>query len=202
MVNSYIHLFQQHGIIKDGHFKLTSGRHGGRYINKDRIWSNFEVYDTIIAELTEIVQRIQCKVGPVQFITGPAAAGAILASPVARETRRPFVYPEKKDGRMIFRRGFDGFICGKKGVIIEDIITTGSSTMDTVRAVEENGGQAAGVACIWNRIGEDVMQQLGRSDISFQGVINQRLPNYDPGSCPMCDKGEPLIDPKTGEILS
>ncbi|MCK4308335.1 hypothetical protein KAW50_08930 [candidate division WOR-3 bacterium] len=197
-------LFEKHGVIKTGHFKLTSGKHSAQYINKDAIYSNPMLFDIV-------VQRMRGKINVykdmIDVVTGPAIAGAILAAPVSLLLNKIFVYPEKADDKplagnpgkgtkMVFRRGYDKILKGKRVWIVEDIITTGGSVEKTIRAVEECGGKITGVSVIWNRC-RNPLRELWRMDsVLLLSLINEFVPSYWPEECPNCRAGELLQDPK------
>ncbi len=188
--------FKKTNIIKDGHFKLTSGRHSGVYNDKDALYSSQYFYETV-CQLTDrlIPERYD-------FITGPAVAGAVLASAVCHdinahslETCR-FVYPEKIAGEMKFRRGYDKLLDGKNVLIVEDVITTGGSIVKTIESIEYNGGVVVEIIAIWNR------SDWRHEDIPTISLFNEPAISWTPEHCPLCQNGIPLIDPKTGlEII-
>jgi orotate phosphoribosyltransferase len=176
-------LFEEHGIVKKGHFLLTSGNHSDTYINKDLIFTN---HDIMIRTIGEFVSICRDKYNEIGVITGPVIAGAILAARFAPIVQLPFVYPEKIDGRMEFRRGFDKFIKNKNVFIVEDIVTTGGSILQTKDAIIRCGGNVVGAACIWNRA----------CFPDVEAIIDEVVVAYHPDNCPLCKKGIPLQDPK------
>jgi len=181
-------LLEEHGIIKTGHFKLTSGRHSNQYINKDAIYSNPYLFDLII---TKMAQELDSYLEIFDIITGPAIAGAILAAPISIQFfNKIFVYPEKIDDKMVFRRGYDKILKNRKVWIVEDIITTGGSIKKTISAIEKCGGKVVGISAIWDR---------GRRYIdghTILSLINEFVPSYAPEECPDCKRGKPLQNPK------
>lgn len=185
-------LLIQNKIIKEGHFKLTSGLHSNIYINKDMIYTNSVLFNKIILSFKTILLSNILHINEKYIFTGPAIAGAILASHIAREmfSYSPFIYPEKIDNRMVFRRGYDKIIEGKAVIIIEDIITTGGSVQKVVNAIKYNGGDVALCACIWNRTGWQ------HDDFPVQSLIDEKIESWEPGKCPICKEGIELTDPK------
>jgi len=177
--------FRKRGVILEGHFKLTSGRHSNKYVNKDAAFSDSLLFGEIYHQLINASFDFTCDV-----MTGPAIAGAVLAAPIALFTRKTFVYPEKINGEMVFRRGYDKVIEGQKVLIIEDIITTGSSVIKTIKAIEECGGFPAGVVAIWNRSGwtSEVCPTMS--------LIEESVESWTPEECPLCYHDVPLQDPK------
>lgn len=196
-----IKMFEEKGVIKRGHFKLTSGKHSDLYINKDWIMYHPNLFKMVVFEFMGMIVRLlpECEV-----VTGPAIAGAVMAAPVALLSTRHFVYPEKVDDspvagnpykwwKMVFRRGYGKGIQGKKVLVIEDIITTGGSVFKTIDAIKENGGDPIGVFCIWNRRAD-----WDYPDIKVFSLINKKVDAWwsQDGECPLCNQNIELQDPK------
>lgn len=175
------------GVILEGHFKLTSGRHSASYINKDSIYCKPNLFRSVFMQFVMSIKKYQDKI---DIITGPAIAGAILALPVAMNLEKIFIYPEKYEGTMILRRGYDKIVKNKNVWIIEDIITTGRSVENTIDAITFNDGNVLGVSCIWNRA--DYSPSIGE----FLPLINEQVFSYLPKDCPQCKENIPLQDPK------
>ena len=203
-------------VIKEGHFKLTSGRHSRVYINKDDIYSNESLFRTVV---NMMCTAIVLDYGYFDIITGPAIAGAVLAAPISLNLGKPFVYPEKKmelsresymchgephfynnivSTGMEFRRGYDKKLKGKRVVIVEDIITTGKSVNQTIDAIKECGGTVDKIFAIWNRTGAFFSPPTDGDVIS---LINEYVESWDEKECELCKEGIPLTDPKTGEVI-
>jgi orotate phosphoribosyltransferase len=196
-------LFEKYGAIKNGHFKLTSGKHSNQYINKDAIYSNPILFNRVVMKM---VQGLSLYLGTFDIITGPAIAGAVLAAPISLQLfDKIFVYPEKdvkiersNDPNFIFneteimkfRRGYDKISKDKRVWIIEDIITTGKSVEQTIDAVEKCGGGVVGISVIWNRGLYEI------EGIPLLPLINENVVSYWPDRCPSCKAGESLQDPK------
>lgn len=184
-----IKLYKDTNVILTGHFLLRSKRHSDTYINKDAIFSHPRTFHkTARAIYYEILKT--CRVDGNVVVTGPALAGAILAAPISLYLDVTFVYPEKIDNKMVFRRGYDQKIPGKNIILIEDIITTGGSVQLTIDEVLRLGGIPSGVFAIWNRTGWQP------KECSVTSLINQPVESWSPKECPLCQKKMPLQDPK------
>ncbi len=204
-------LLKRHNVIKEGHFKLTSGRHSHSYINKDAIYCNPKLFRrTYIATGISIEEFDTNILDNIDIITGPAIAGAILALPLADLYGKIFVYPEKVSiwvdslGNIVedvedairtsfimqFRRGYDNVIKNKRVWITEDIITTGGSVEKTIKAIEDCGGEVLGTSVIWNR--GDYKPSKGL----FLPLINETIYSHLPENCPECADNIKLTDPK------
>jgi orotate phosphoribosyltransferase len=188
-------IFERENVIKRGHFLLASKRHSDVYINKNMITTTAELFNIVVI-------RLMCRViefAPYKIVTGPATAGAILASAVAIRENKGLVYPEKvqvnNQTTMKFQRGYDKVIEGKSILLIEDIITTGNSVQQTINAIEECNGNIVGILAIWNRSGWEPEKYEIRS------LINDHVMSWDKNECPLCKNNINLTDPKTGETL-
>lgn len=200
-------ILESHGIVKRGHFKLTSGRHSSLYINKDIIFCNPSLYRTVCIEMWLATKAHRSLI---DIVTGPAIAGAIFARSIASLLGdKIFVYPEKHrrpnlnivnwdalnlrhyhPETMTFRQGYGEVIKGRKVWIVEDIITTGGSVDQTIEAVKDCGGDVLGVSAIWNRGGYKPKGGV------FLPLIDQIVMSYLPGDCPQCAGNIPLQNPK------
>ena len=181
-------LLKAHDIIKEGHFKLTSGRHSNSYINKDAIYCNPFLYRKVYTEMWQMIKKYE---NNIDLVTGPAIAGAILAQPLASLLGdKIFVYPEKIDDKMVFRRGYDKIIKNKRVWITEDIITTGGSVEKTIQAINNCDGEVLGTSVIWNR--GDYKPSKGL----FLPMINEAVYSHLPENCPECANNIKLTDPK------
>lgn len=185
-------LLKEEKVIKEGHFFLTSGRHSDLYINKDSIFCIPELFRIIVYETKKSIEEYLNKI---DIITGPAIAGSILAGVLSLGIfgcNKIFVYPEKHEGTMIFRRGYDKIVKGKNVWITEDIITTGRSVENTIDAVTFNGGNVIGVSCIWNK--GNYLPSTG----VLISLIYEEVKSYLPVDCPQCKERIKLQDPKGG----
>lgn len=189
MEETLIKWFKKYEVIKEGHFILTSGKHSDKYINKDKVWQ----YPTISRIIINLL-KVETSHFWFDVITGPALAGAVWAAPVSHLLKYPFVYPDKQfSGRMLFRRGFDRYIENKRVLIIEDIVTTGSSIRKTVDSINRCNGKLAGIVSIWNRSGWRPKDH----QIKIRSLINQPVDSWYESECPLCKSGNiPLTDPK------
>jgi orotate phosphoribosyltransferase len=185
-------LFGKIGVLKNNHFKLTKGNHSKFYVYKDDIIKNGLAYRTVVDNLCTLILNKSS----FDFITSPAVAGIVWGAAVSNSLSKPFVYPEKIDSKMEFRRNFPSFINGKRCIIIEDIITSGGSVNDTRDAVYKYGGSVEEIISIWNRTGFEI------EDCVNSTLINERIDSYSPSDCPMCKDKIPLIDPKTFNVIS
>ncbi len=181
------HLERLGAIITDSHFVYTSGEHGSAYINKDAAY----VWPQVIREICDAMADPFLS-DDVETVVGPAIGGVILATRVAESislrTNKPVasVFAEEHDqfpGR-VFKRGYDAHVTGKRVLVVEDILNTGGSVRDVVRAVWRAGGTVVGVSAICNRGGVTL------ADIDnppkLVSLVNVSMARYPEDDCPLC----------------
>src|SRR5687767_1733562 len=135
------------GLITDSHLVYTSGKHGEVYLNKDAIYPHTEEASNVGKLFAEKYKDME-----VDTVVGPALGGIILSQWTAYHLSQLQgkevygVYTEKgPDKTMIFTRGYDKLVAGKKVLVIEDITNTGGSVRKVVDVVKESGGEVVGV---------------------------------------------------------
>ncbi|AER66824.1 orotate phosphoribosyltransferase [Thermovirga lienii DSM 17291] len=179
-------LMKESGALLEGHFLLSSGLHSPYYLQCAlflRFPKNAEIAGKLLAE--KIV-----KLGKPDFVVSPALGGLIIGHEVARALDVPFLFCEREGGIMKMRRFTPP--SGGKYVVVEDVITTGKSTLETIEAVNaKTSADLLGVACIVDR-SSGKLQSLP-SPISLWQVD---FPVYSPEDCPLCkDSSLPLVKP-------
>ena len=102
------------------------------------------------------------------------------------------MFAERQDGELTLRRGF---VLGERDrvLVIEDVLTTGGSTRETIQVARAAGAQVVGAASIVDRSGGS-----GRADdfgVPFAALLEIALPTYEPDECPLCAQGMPVVKP-------
>jgi orotate phosphoribosyltransferase len=185
-------------ILHDGHFVYTSGRHGRDYINKDALYPHTEATRQLTRALAE-----QCRAFDVDVVVGPALGGIILsqwaAYHLSQLSQREVlgVYCEKDaDGKQVFRRGYAELVRSKRVLIVEDIVTTGQSVMQTAEVVRAAGGTVSAIIALINRDPRNVTsEKLGAPFLSLACV---QFSSWSASECPLCAAGIP-IDTRVGK---
>ena len=175
-------LLEETGALLTGHFKLSSGLHSPNYVQCARLLEHPRHAKAIGADLAS-------RITGAQKIVAPALGGVIIGYTVADALGVPFVFTERKDGAMTLRRGFT-IGDGESVVIVEDVVTTGKSTRETVDVVTQQGGRVAGFASILNRSG-----RANPFDAPYEALLALDLDTFSEGECPLCSKGVPLDAP-------
>lgn len=162
-------------VLQEGHFLLTSGRHTNKYIHCARILE----YPEFTSELSSIIFKA-FKDDKIDVVIGPAIGGVIFAYEVARQLGVKNLFAERKNGRMVLRRGFS-IPKGARVLIAEDIITTGESIREVMDIIEEQGAELVGVAVLIDR-------SNGKTDFGckLQAAYTTEVVSYEPDECPIC----------------
>lgn len=177
-------LLRESGALLHSHFRLTSGLHSPDYVQCARLLEHPRNARAIGSALAEHIRPL----GP-QRIVSPALGGVIVGYAVAEVLDVPFVFTERKDGRMTLRRGFS-IQRGEAVVIVEDVVTTGVSTLETAAVVREAGGRVVGFASILNRSGRE-----NPFDAPYAALLSMKLETYSETNCPLCAAGVPIDAP-------
>jgi len=169
-------------IEKKGHFLLSSGMHSDSYYEKFRILEE----PSLLSEVVDKVKDTLASFSPT-VIVGPTFGGAILAYEIARTLGTKAYYAEKEKGKRTLRRGFT-FKKEDRVIVVDDILTTGSSLKETIKAVEEKGG---------NVVASFVMVKRGEIEIEVPLIFIWKGKGslWLASECPLCKKGIPLEKP-------
>jgi orotate phosphoribosyltransferase len=181
------------GALMDGHFLLTSGRHGDRFMLLAKLLAEPARAWPWIRDLAQFAEKLHP-----DRVVGPAMGGVILAWAVASEmpSRPRAAFAEKSEiaggGKaMVIRRGLAPSP-GERVLVVEDAMTTGGSVMLTAQAVEEAGAQVVGVATLVDRRPENF-----NIPYPTYGVLRMLTAAWTPEDCPLCVEKVPLVSPKS-----
>jgi orotate phosphoribosyltransferase len=114
--------------------------------------------------------------------------GIIIGHEVARALGVRAIFAERVEGKLALRRGF-ALRPGERVLIVEDVLTTGLSTRETMEVARAAGAEVAGAAAIINR------SHAHGLDVPFAALADYALPTYQPQACPMCAAGTPVVKP-------
>ena len=180
-------LFASAGALLDGHFLLKSGRHGGRYLEKFLVLQHPRYG-------VEICRRFAEALGPYSptLIVGPTTGGVLLSFETARQLggsmRAAFAEPVAPGGRAL-RRGW-AVAADERVALVDDILTTGASLVETVDAVRAAGVEPVAAAVIVDRSTAPV--ELG---FPLHALSRIEIPSWEADACPLCGDGVPLRKP-------
>lgn len=155
-MNKTIELLKKSEALLGGHFLLSSGRHSNKYVQCAKLIQHPK-YCQEVAEI--IAEKIKEAGIEVDLCVGPAMGGIIISYEVARALGTEAIFTERVDNQMCLRRGFH-IEEGTKVIIVEDVITTGKSSFESVKVIEDMGGEVVALTSIVNRSGKDEINSL------------------------------------------
>ena len=179
-----LEIFRRHHALLEGHFVLSSGLHSDRYIQCALVLQHPEAAEQLGRELAAQLGHLRAT-----LVVAPALGGILVAHEVARALGVRALFTERQDGRMTLRRGF-ALAPGEPALVVEDVITTGGSTLETIHAVEEAGGKVVGAGSLVDRSGGGA--ELG---VPRAALLTLTVRNYQPAECPLCKAGLPAVKP-------
>lgn len=179
------------GALLEGHFVLTSGLHSKHYIEKFRIMENPKLTDELCRTIADNFKNEK-----VTTVIGPMTGGIILAHIVAKYLGVKGIFTERINGKMILRRGFS-LNQNNNILIVEDIITTGSSVTEVIEIVLKSGAKIAGISCLVDRSGNKFADRLINDyNISnYKPLFKLEIETFVPEICPLCKQGLDITKP-------
>ncbi|MGI8917086.1 MAG: orotate phosphoribosyltransferase [Pyrinomonadaceae bacterium] len=179
-----IERFKTTGALLEGHFVLTSGLHSTNYLQCALLLQHPREAEAFARALAE-----HFKDDNIQLVAAPAIGGIVIGHEVARQLGARFIWTERVDGEMTLRRGFS-VMPEERTLVVEDVITTGGSTRETVQTLTGAGANVIGAASLIDR-------SSGRADVGVKRVALATLdvPAVEPASCELCRQGIPAIKP-------
>jgi orotate phosphoribosyltransferase len=170
------------GALLEGHFKLSSGRHSDRFVQKFRILEDPALLEPVAAALVEQLRRYEPTV-----VVSAAVGGIVLGYEVARQLGTKAIFVEKEHGVATLRRGFR-LAAGDRALVVEDVITTGLSVREVIDVVRAAGATVAAVGIIVRREPVD----LGVPTVA---LLDLPVESFEAAACPFCARGVPLEEP-------
>jgi len=181
-------ILQKSGALLKGHFLLTSGLHSPVY------WEKFHVlqYPSFTEQLCRMIAD-HFRHEKVQVVAGPTTGGIILAFEVARQLGVRGIFAEKEGEERSFRRGFN-IEAGERVLIVDDILTTGSSVREVIDAVQKLKGNIIGIGVLVDR-----SEQALEFGYPLFCCHRAATVTYQPEECPLCAAKVPLVKPGSSQ---
>ena len=177
-------IFRKRNAILEGHFKLSSGLHSGKYIQCAKVLEHPDSAEVLCNTLAE-----RFKDDDISVVIGPAMGGIVVAYELARQLGVRNIFSERNaDNEMIFKRGFE-ILEGENCIICEDVVTTGKSTKEVIELVKKYGGNLVACASLVDRT-TDI--DLG---VRFESLLPVEVETFKPEVCPLCKDGKELVQP-------
>jgi orotate phosphoribosyltransferase len=186
-----LQLFRRSGALLEGHFRLTSGLHSPGYLQSALVLQ----HPRDAQALAEAIAPAVAALAPTAVLS-PALGGIVIGHEVARALGVRALFAERQDGRLTLRRGFT-LDASDRVLVVEDVVTTGGSTRETIEVATAAGATVVGAAAIVDR-------NAARGDLGvpFHALLRISLPTYDPSTCPLCAEGVPVVKPGSREVRS
>ena len=171
-------MLEESGALRRGPFLLSSGLHSSAYVQCALLLEDPVRARRVGSDLAELLRQFHP-----DSVLAPALGGVIVGHEVAAALGVPFRFTERKGEEMGLRRGFT-LRQGERVVVIEDVVTTGRSTLETAALATARGARVVAIGAIIDRTaGRDPF------DVPFKSLLNLDLPSYGPNECPACRTG-------------
>ena len=182
--DTILNIFRRAGALLEGHFRLSSGLHSSGYLQCALVLQHPREAEALGAAIAGRVGAIGAEV-----VLSPALGGIVIGQEVGRALGVRAIFAERQDGVLTLRRGF-ALRPGERVLVVEDVVTTGGSTRETIEVARAAGATVVAAAAIIDRSGGN--QGL---DVPFYALAPMSVPAYQPDSCPLCAQGIPITKP-------
>jgi len=192
-------IYKDANALLEGHFLLSSGNHSQFYLQSAKVLEDPKVAGVLADELAKQIKAAGIHI---DTVCSPALGGILAGYELARALGVRFIFTERVNGEMTLRRGFE-VKKGEKLLICEDIITTGGSAVEAMKAVEALGGEVVAFGALANRgfcerVGGAAKRKPEAklpSDKPFFALTDFDFEMYSPDNCPLCKNGSVAVKP-------
>jgi orotate phosphoribosyltransferase len=188
---SVLELFRRSKALLEGHFRLSSGLHSPGYLQCALVLQYPREAEALGEALGALVRDLR-----VDTVLSPALGGIVIGQEVARAIGARALFAEREEGALKLRRGFT-IAPGERVLVVEDVVTTGGSTRETMEVARGAGAEVLAASAIIDRSG-------GRADLGVPlfALAGLALPTYKPEECPLCASGVPVVKPGSRTVVS
>jgi orotate phosphoribosyltransferase len=175
----FVKLLEEVGAVRRGHFELSSGRHSGTYVQCALVLQHPKYAEQLGRALAAEFHDLK-----VSCVASPALGGVVIGQEVARSIGCRAIFVERDaTGRLALRRGFE-VKPGENVLVVEDVWTTGASTYETIRVIEEAGGRVVAAGALIDR-------SNGRLELPVraEALLELHAESYEADVCPLCRAG-------------
>jgi orotate phosphoribosyltransferase len=178
-----LEIFKETDALLEGHFKLTSGKHSDIYYEKFMILKRPRICEKVCIELAKMFEKDE-----VELVVGPTTGGVIIAYEVAKYLGVDSIYAEPGEGitGRVLKRGFD-IKPGTNVLIVDDVLTTGTSIVELLEMVEAYGAHIVGIGEFLDRSGGKV-----KFGYPLKALATVAANAWAPEDCPLCKKDIPI----------
>ena len=184
-------LYRRSGALLDGHFRLTSGLHSSGYLQCALVLQHPQQAEALGRAIAGRVKDLRPTV-----VLSPALGGVVIGHETGRALAVRAIFCERQEGALALRRGFT-LDATDRVLVVEDVMTTGGSTRETIEVAKAAGGRVVGTASIVDRSPATGSGQAGslQFDVPFVSLLRIDLPTYEQEQCPLCVRGLPVVKP-------
>jgi orotate phosphoribosyltransferase len=177
-------LFRQSGALLEGHFRLSSGLHSSGYLQCALVLQHPATASRLAEALAD-----QIRATAPAAVLSPALGGVVIGHEMGRAFGVRAMFAERQEKRLVLRRGFS-IAPGERILVVEDVVTTGLSTRETMEVARAAGAVVVGAVSLVDRSG-------GKADLGvpFTSLLHIDLPTWEEASCPLCASGLPVVKP-------
>ncbi len=177
-------IYRKTGALLTGHFLLSSGLHSEQYLQSALVLQQPDIATKLCAALADHFRDHS-----IEVVIAPALGGVFVSHETARALGVRALFAERVSGELTLRRGFT-IKPGERVLVVEDVITTGKSTRETIVVVQKAGGLVVAAGSLVDRSG-------GKADIGvpYHSLVILDVPTYRPESCPLCRAGSAPVKP-------
>src|SRR5574340_627715 len=177
-------IYRKTGALLTGHFLLSSGLHSDRYLQSALVLQQPDIATQLCSALAAHFKEQR-----IEAVIAPALGGVFVSHETARALGVRALFAERVNGELTLRRGFS-IKPGERLLVVEDVITTGKSTRETIDVVKRAGGVVVAAGSLIDRSGGKAA--LG---VPYESLVTLDVPSYEPAVCPMCKAGSAPIKP-------
>ncbi|MGI9482066.1 MAG: orotate phosphoribosyltransferase [Hyphomicrobiales bacterium] len=168
--------FRHAGALLEGHFVLSSGLHSAAYIQCARVFMDASRADRLCAEVKDKI--IEAGIGDFDMVASPAMGGVVVGYEMGRQFSKPSIFFERVEGKLTLRRGFE-IPEGTRCLMMEDIVTTGLSSRECIKAIRQEGGEVIGASCLIDR-----SARRAKLGVPLVSLLEMEIPAYAPDEIP------------------
>jgi len=196
-----LRMFEAAGAIRHGHFELSSGLHSGAYVQCALVLQYPRYAERLGQGLAALFSD-----RTISAVVSPALGGVVVGQEVARALPEPAGGSGMGVPAMFVERDASGILTLRRGfsikpdqhiLVIEDVWTTGGSTLETIQVIEEAGGRVVAAGALIDRSG-------GKIDfpVESQALLDLPIDSYEPEDCPQCREGSIAYKPGSRFVRS
>jgi orotate phosphoribosyltransferase len=196
-----LRLFEVAGAIRHGHFELSSGLHSGTYVQCALVLQYPRFAEKLGAALAALFSDAR-----IDAVVSPALGGVVIGQEVARALPAPKDTVGGGVPAMFVERDASGLLTLRRGfvlrpemhvLVVEDVWTTGGSSRETIRVVEEAGARVVAAGALIDRSGGTI-----DFEVETQALVELKIESYEEEDCPMCKQGSAAVKPGSRFVRS